>query len=100
MSHTRKPLIAGILSFVIPGLGLLYIGHKTGALINFALVNLTLIVFTVFLADPTLIEHVHWLFLGLGALSAGYAHGVASSNHRREVDNEHSVPTSQSPGTR
>lgn len=86
MSRTRKPLIAGILNFVLPGLGLLYIGHRKGAIINFAMVNVTLIVFTVFLGDPTVIEHVHWLFLGLAALSAGYAHGVASSRERGECD--------------
>ena len=71
MSRTRKPLIAGVLNVVLPGLGLLYIGHKKGALVNFALVNTALVIFTVFFADPTIIEHVHWLFLGL---AEGFIH--------------------------
>ena len=84
MYHDKKALTAGILNFILPGLGLLYLGYRRAAAINFALVNVILIVFTVGFADPTLIEHVHYLFLGLAALSAGYAHGVAVSKHRTD----------------
>ena len=84
MSRTKKPLIAGILNFILPGLGLLYIGHKKGALINFVLVNVILVLVTFVFADPQIVEHVHWVFLGLAALSAGYAHGVAVSEERAQ----------------
>lgn len=93
MYRDKKPLIAGILNFTLPGLGLLYLGYKKAAIINFALVNVTLIAFTVGFADPTLIEHVHYLFLGLAALSAGYAHGVAASRHKSDGDWTHTVPS-------
>jgi hypothetical protein len=86
MSKDKRPLIAGVLSFVLPGLGLLYVGYKRAAMMNFVLVNIALVVFTVFLGDPSMIEHVHWLFLGLAALSAGYAHGVAASKYRADSD--------------
>lgn len=87
MANEKRPLTAGILSFILPGLGLLYLGYTKAALINFALVNMALIVFTVFFADPTIVEYVHYLFLGFAALSAGYAHGVASTKHKetREI---------------
>lgn len=79
MSTTKRPFTAGVLSLVVPGMGLLYLGYKKAALVNFVLVNILLIAFTVLWGDPQLLEHVHYLFLGLAALSAGYAHGVATS---------------------
>lgn len=86
MSKDRRPLIAGTLNFIIPGLGLLYLGCKRAALVNFVLVNALLLIFTFGLNDPTLIEHVHYVFLALAALSAGYAHGVAGTMHDRSND--------------
>ena len=82
MSTKKRPLIAGVLNFVVPGLGLLYLGFKKAALINFSLVNVVLVVCS--LADPKLLEHVHYLFLGLAALSAGYAHGVANTQLKND----------------
>lgn len=76
MAH-KSPFTAGVLSLFLPGLGLLYLGYKKAALLNFVLVNVTLIAFVVLWGDPQLIERIHYLFLGLAALSAGYARGVA-----------------------
>ena len=85
MSTAKRPFTAGVLSLLVPGLGLLYLGRKKAALINFALVNITLVFFIVVLRDPQIIEHVHWLFLGLAAMSAGYAHGVAVSDLQKSA---------------
>ena len=87
MSTAKRPFTAGLLSLLVPGLGLLYLGRKKAALINFALVNITLVFFIAVLRDPQIIEHVHWLFLGLAAMSAGYAHGVAGSAQRNNAAN-------------
>ena len=84
MSKVKSPLVAAILSFILPGSGLLYVGYWKAALINFALVNAALLFCVFGFGDPTLIEHIHYLFLGLAALSAGYAHGVAASKHKAD----------------
>jgi len=86
MSSHKRPFTAGMLSLFLPGLGLLYLGYKKAALINFALVNIVILLAFVW-AEPQLIEHVHYLFLGLAALSAGYAHGVAASKFRQDETN-------------
>lgn len=86
MSNDKSPFRAGVLSLFLPGLGLLYLGLKRAALINFALVNIAMILLVVVWGEPTLVEHVHYLFLGFAALSAGYAHGVAASKLRKEQD--------------
>ncbi len=75
----RRPLTAGVLSLLVPGLGLLYLGEKRAALINFLLVNVALILLVVCWADPQVIEYVHYPLLGAAVLSAGYAHGVATT---------------------
>ena len=87
MSRNRRPLIAGTLSFLLPGLGLLYIGHRAGALINFTLATLVIVVINFFLSDPTLREHIHWTLLAIAACSAGYAHGIATAE-TRTISNE------------
>lgn len=94
--NDKRPFTAGVLSLFLPGLGLLYLGHKKAALINFVLVNATLILLTFFWAEPQLIEHIHYLFLGLAALSAGYAHGVANAELRAN-ENRKSKPDQRVP---
>ena len=83
MFTKKRPLTAGLLNFLFPGLGLLYLGCKRAALFNFALVNAVLLLCMAF-GDDTLLEHVHYVFLGLAALSAGYAHGVAGTLAKRK----------------
>ena len=90
MHHDRRPFIAGLLNFLVPGTGLLYLGYRRAALINFGLVNLILVVLTFVWTSPAIIEHIHYVFLGLAALSAGYAHGVATTRTNQR-------PNSRSP---
>lgn len=80
MLRDRRPLAAGILSLMLPGLGLFYLGYRRAAILNFLLVNAAILM--MLWMDPHVVEHVHYLFLGLAALSAGYAHGVATSSMR------------------
>ena len=80
MVHLDRPFRAALLSFLLPGLGLLYLGYRWSAVGNFLLVNLVVFFATIVYADPKLMEHIHYVFLGLAALSAGYAHGVAKSS--------------------
>lgn len=93
MGSYKSPFTAGALSLVVPGLGLLYLGYRKAALINFVLGNFVLGFVMLVWREPQLIEHAHYLFLGIAVVSAGYAHGVAASNLRcdevgRETNNE------------
>ena len=83
---STTPWIAGVLNFVVPGLGLLCVGERKSAAVNFLLVNLCLLFAVTILADPVIVEHIHWLFLGLAAMSAGYAHAVATSLVRSRAE--------------
>ena len=91
MTGYKRPFTAGALNFLVPGLGLLYLGFKKGALINFALVSMAMLIGTIGIGDPQIMEHVHYLFLSLAALSAGYAHGVATSRARMDGKISHNT---------
>ena len=70
-----RSTIAAVLSFVIPGAGLWYLGNRGRAVLNFtAAVLLTLI------GAVSQREHVHYLFLAIAAGSAGYAHAAAPAS--------------------
>lgn len=93
--NEKHPFTAGLLSFLLPGLGLLYLGQKKSALINFLLVNAVLFFVIVVWANPQLIEYIHYVFLSLAALSAGYARGVAISQlgqNERKSNKDHEAP--------
>ena len=75
--HLRKPLIAFVLSFILPGAGLLYLKRWRGGLINLLLVHFVLFALAFGLNDSFVNEHLHYVFLILAAGSAGYAHAVA-----------------------
>lgn len=79
---THSPTTAFVLSLLLPGLGLLYLSRKKAGLLNFLLVNAVLLV--VVLAFGML-EHIHYVFLGLAAMSAGYAHYVARTVRQADV---------------
>lgn len=76
MSKNKTPLKAWLLSFIVPGLGLLYLGQEKKALANFVIVNAVLLASVI--AFPTM-EYIHYMFLAMAAMSAGYAHSVARS---------------------
>lgn len=75
--HAKKPWVAFVLSFLLPGSGLVYLGRVKAGVLNFVLVHLFL-VGLLSLQEPTVLEHIHYVFLALAAASAGYAHAVAA----------------------
>jgi len=72
-----RPTIAAVLSFVIPGAGLWYLGDHRRATKNFLLA-----VLLTALGVSSAYEHVHYLFLAIAAGSAGYAHAVGRAMGR------------------
>ncbi|MEZ6132463.1 MAG: hypothetical protein R3C59_27685 [Planctomycetaceae bacterium] len=83
-----RPTMAGILSFIIPGAGLWYLGdHRR------ATKNLLLAVLLTTLGVSSAWEHVHYLFLAIAAGSAGYAHAVA-----RAMQRDHAVTNAPDDG--
>lgn len=77
MTRERRALIAGALSFVVPGLGLAYLGRVRSAWANFLIATGVLSTVIGLASDASIVEHIHYLILAIAALSSGYAHGVA-----------------------
>ncbi len=73
----RWPAVA--MNVLLPGLGLAYLGKWRFAAANFIVV--TLIVAVCFLIpEPTIVEHIHWVFLILLVGSGAVAHALADGS--------------------
>lgn len=70
----RKRNIAAVLSFVVPGFGLLYLHRPKSAVANLLLAIVVPIVASLLIP----IEHLHYALLAVAAGSAGYAHAAGS----------------------
>jgi len=72
----KEPWKAFVLSFVLPGAGLAYLGQWGWAVINFFGATGVLMV-VVFLQSETAFDYLHYLILILAAGSGGLAHSCA-----------------------
>jgi len=72
----KSPRIAAVLSFIVPGAGLWYVGrHAWGALnLVAAIVVPTVLTYT---AGEWFSQYINYVLLGIAAASAGLAHAVA-----------------------
>ena len=86
--NRSKPWLAFLLSFILPGAGLAYVGSWFAALVNFGVVHLILLGIVFAIDVPFLQEQLHYVFLVLAAGSAGYAHSVAVALNRVRGDAE------------
>ena len=75
--QNKRPRLALFLSLILPGAGLAYLGRWRAALANFLLVHAVLFSIVFGFAESNLMEHIHYVFLGLAGASAGYAHAQA-----------------------
>ena len=82
-----RSTVAAVLSFVVPGAGLWYLGHRLKAEVNF----LVAVVLTV-VATMSSYEHVHYVFLAIAAGSAGYAHAVARADGSKDGSTAPGIP--------
>lgn len=96
----KKSTIAAVMSFVIPGAGLWYLGKRAVGLVNL-LVATALVVL---LAGVALTwDQIHYVILAVAAGSAGLAHAVGSrstKSERRNVPPTKSKTTTETPSLR
>ena len=72
--------IAFALSFILPGAGLVYLGHHRIGLLNFMVAQVILLVMLLALTgDSFAMEHFHYLVLAVHAASAGFTRSYAKS---------------------
>ena len=75
-----RSAVAAVLSFLIPGAGLWYVGRSGRAIINFVVAAIITLC-----ALYTAHEHVHYALLAVAAGSAGYAHAVGKTAGQDEA---------------
>ena len=90
----KKPWVAFLLSLLLPGSGLAYLGKWLWAILNFAIVQAVLLSVVLWGSDKPMLEHFHYIMLGLAAGSAGIAHALAmQTNARRQLADHRNVET-------
>jgi len=73
----KKPFIAFILSFILPGAGLAYLGKWLWAVLNFGGAILLGIVASFILPADTFESYAHMIGVGIAAVSAALAQALA-----------------------
>ena len=63
----NKPWLAFLLSFILPGAGLVYLKKWKHGIANFVVVIAIPLFLVLAVGEPTLVEHIHYVFLGLHA---------------------------------
>ena len=79
MMPSKKPWVAFLLSFLIPGAGLFYLGYWKAALVNLVLGTALA---TLVVEHPGLMgvsEHEHYALLVIASASAGVAHALSET---------------------
>jgi hypothetical protein len=82
----KKPFVAFLLSFLLPGAGLAYLGKWKWAFINFGVVILIGVVAVFALSDATIRNYGSYLGIGCAAGSAGLARAVAELMNKKRND--------------
>ena len=81
-----RPPVAFLLSFAVPGLGLLYLGRWAAAAVNLAIaIAIPLLVLWIWPARA--LDFLHYVLLAIAAGSAGAAHAASlgQAKKRREA---------------
>ena len=80
---TKKPIIAFILSFLLPGAGLVYLGKWKWGFINLGMVLLIGVAAAFLLSDETLHQYGRYIAIGCSGGSAGLAQALATQMNKR-----------------
>ena len=72
----KSPLLAFLLSFFFPGLGLVYTGHRWQGVVNL-LIALAVPPILIWLWPDSVLEFLHYVMLAIAAGSGGLAHAAA-----------------------
>lgn len=78
----KKPMVAFLLSFILPGAGLAYLGKWTWAFINLGVAILVGVGAMVLLSEALLYQYGRYIGIAVGGGSAGLAHTLAKQMHR------------------
>jgi hypothetical protein len=85
----KKPTVAFILSFLLPGAGLAYLGKWKWGLINLGIVLLVGVAAALVLSEKTLYQYGQYIAVGLGGGSGALAQPLATQlNQRRKAAGE------------
>ena len=76
-SASARPAVAFLLSFLVPGLGLLYLGKRVAAGVNFSLAMIVPALL-IWLWPTGAMDVIHYALLAIAAGSAGAAHAAAT----------------------
>jgi hypothetical protein len=79
MNANKKPWVAFVLSFFVPGAGLWYLDKWLAGWINLAAVTLVLMLLLVLPLGREVFDYFHYVVLMLMAGSGGVAHACAES---------------------
>lgn len=72
----KSPRVAAILSFIVPGAGLWYVGRHTWGALNLVAAVVVPVVLA-YAAGEWFSQYINYILLGIAAASAGLAHAVA-----------------------
>jgi len=84
----KKPFVAFILSFLLPGAGLAYLGKWKWAAINLGFVLLIGLIAAFALPDDVFDHYSHLIAVGLGGGSGGLAQTLAAQRNQKIQRNE------------
>jgi hypothetical protein len=79
----KKPFVAFLLSFIIPGAGLAYVGRWKHAFLNIAVVLAIGIVLAVCLPEATFHEYIRYVAYGISGGSAALAQQAAQQHNAK-----------------
>lgn len=79
----KKPFVAFLLSFFLPGAGLAYLGKWKWAFVNFAVVLLIGIAAVVFLSEEGFERYIRYISIGCSGGSGGLAQALAKQMNQK-----------------
>lgn len=84
----KKPIIAFILSFLLPGAGLVYLGKWKWGFINFGIVLLIGVAAVSLFSDETFYQYCRYISLGCGGSSGVFAQTLAKQINQKGKTND------------
>lgn len=83
----KKPFVAFLLSFLLAGAGLAYLGKWKYAFVNLGVVILIGILAATLLSDDTFEQYIRFISMGCAGGSGGYAYSLATQmNNTNQTD--------------
>ena len=88
----KRPVISFVLSAVLPGAGLWYVGKRGWGLLNFLVVLVVGLVLPYVLLRDVIADSIHYFWIACAAGSGGLAHAVAFQVNEKEETCETETP--------